>query len=199
MFNFCPSCASKKIAFVKGKSFRCPDCGFVYYHNVAAATGCIIVVPENENFTETGQLSDNLPCKESDRIIFLVRGKEPGVGKLDLPGGFVDPSEGVLDGVYRELREEINWTPHIPEGARLSDVFKLFASFPNLYFYKGINYNTCDMYFSVRAPGLKPEDLCREKAEISEIRFLKSAEIDFSQFAFPSTVKAVKTYLNILD
>jgi ADP-ribose pyrophosphatase YjhB (NUDIX family) len=199
MFNFCPSCASKKIAFVKGKSFRCPDCGFVYYHNVAAATGCIIVVPEDENSTETGRLSNNLPCKESDRIIFLVRGKEPGIGKLDLPGGFVDPGEGVLDGVYRELREELSWTPHIPEGARLSDVFKLFASFPNLYLYKGINYNTCDMYFSVRAPGLKSEDLCREKAEISEIRFLKPAEIDFSQFAFPSTVKAVKTYLNILD
>jgi len=199
MFNFCPSCASKKISFEKGKFFRCPDCGLVYYHNVAAATGCIIVVPEEQNSAETGQLSNNLPCKETDRIIFLVRGKEPGIGKLDLPGGFVDPGEGVLDGVYRELQEEINWTPHIPEGAKLSDVFKLFASFPNLYLYKGINYNTCDMYFSIRAPGLKPEDLCREKAEITEIRFLKPKEIDFSEFAFPSTVKAVKTYLNILD
>ena len=199
MFNFCPSCASKKIAFVNGKSFRCPDCGFVYYHNVAAATGCIIVVPEDGNSTETVHPPNHLPGRESDRIIFLVRGKEPSIGKLDLPGGFVDPGEGVLDGLYRELREELNWTPHISEGARLSDVFKLFASFPNIYRYKGINYNTCDMYFSVRAPGLKPEDLCREKAEISEIRFLKPEEIDFSEFAFPSTVKAVKTYLNILD
>jgi len=199
MFNFCPSCASKKIAFENGKRFRCPDCGFTYYHNIAAATGCIIVVPEDEKSTETGRLSDHSPCKETDRIIFLVRGKEPGIGKLDLPGGFVDPGEGVLDGIYRELQEELSWTPHIPEGAKLSDVFKLFASFPNVYLYKGINYNTCDMYFSVRAPGLKPEDLCREKAEISEIRFLKPKEIDFSQFAFPSTLKAVKTYLNILD
>jgi len=199
MFNFCPSCASKKIAFENGKRFRCPDCGFTYYHNVAAATGCIIVVPEDENSKETGQPPNHSPGKGSDRIVFLVRGKEPAVGKLDLPGGFVDPGEGVLDGLYRELREELSWTPHIPDGVRLSDVFKLFASFPNVYCYKGINYNTCDMYFSVRAPGLKPEDLRREKAEISNIRFLKPEEIDFSEFAFPSTVKAVKTYLNILD
>jgi ADP-ribose pyrophosphatase YjhB (NUDIX family) len=183
MFNFCPSCASKKIAFNKGKFFRCPDCGFVYYHNVATATGCIIAVPQ----------------AESQRLIFLVRGKEPCIGKLDLPGGFVDPGEGVLDGLYRELREEINWTPQIPDGAKLADVFKLFASFSNVYHYKDIDYNTCDMYFSIRAPGLKPEDLCRQESEIADILFLKPEEIDFSRFAFPSTVKAVKTYLNILD
>jgi ADP-ribose pyrophosphatase YjhB (NUDIX family) len=199
MFNFCPSCASKKIVFEKGKVFRCPDCGFVYYHNVAAATGCLIIVPEEENSAETGKSSNHLQGKGSDRIIFLVRGKEPAIGKLDLPGGFVDPGEGVLDGLYRELREEINWMPHIPDGAKLSDVFKLFASFSNVYKYKGINYNTCDMYFLVRAPYLKPEDLRLEKAEIADIRFLKPEEIDFSMFAFPSTVKAVKTYLNILD
>jgi ADP-ribose pyrophosphatase YjhB (NUDIX family) len=183
MFNFCPSCASKKISFEKGKFFRCPDCGFVYYHNVAAATGCLIIVPE----------------EDSDRLVFLVRGKEPAIGKLDLPGGFVDPGEGVIDGLYRELREEINWTPHIPDGVKLSDVFKLFASFSNVYNYKGINYNTCDMYFLVRAHGLKPEDLRLEEAEISDVRFLKPEEIDFSQFAFPSTLQAVKTYLDILD
>ena len=183
MFNFCPSCASKKITFNEGKFFRCPDCGLVYYHNVAAATGCIITVP----------------YENTQRLVFLVRGKEPCVGKLDLPGGFVDPGEGVLDGLYRELREEINWTPPVPNGAKLSDIFKLFASFSNVYKYKGIDYNTCDMYFSIHAPNLKPEDLRRQEAEISDILFLKPEEIDFSQFAFPSTVKAVKTYLNILD
>jgi ADP-ribose pyrophosphatase YjhB (NUDIX family) len=196
MFTFCPSCASKKITFEEGKFFRCPDCGFVYYHNVAAATGCLIVVPEEKNSAQTLDIEYG---KKSDRIVFLVRGKEPSIGKLDLPGGFVDPGEGVLDGLFRELREEISWTPPVPVGAGLSDVFKLFASFSNVYDYKGINYNTCDMYFLIRAPGLKPEDLRMEKAEIADIRFLKPDEIDFSEFAFPSTRQAVKTYFNILD
>ncbi|MDR1868580.1 MAG: NUDIX domain-containing protein [Treponema sp.] len=184
MFNFCPSCASKKIKFEEGKVFRCPDCGFVYYHNIAAATGCIISVPQTDG---------------AQRLVFLVRGKEPAVGKLDLPGGFVDVGEGALVGLYRELQEEIGWTPPVPDGAPLASVFTLFASFSNVYEYKNIKYNTCDMYFSVTAPGLKPEDLRLEQAEVSAVRFLKPEEIDFSQFAFESTRRAVKAYLNILD
>jgi len=179
MFNFCPSCSSKSISFNQGKVFRCPDCGFTYYHNIAAATGCLIIVPE----------------ADIERLVFLVRGKEPAVGKLDLPGGFVDVGEGVLEGLFRELQEEINWTPPIAPGTALSDVFTLFASFPNVYEYKGIKYNTCDMYFTVLAPGLKPEHLSLEKAEVSDVLFLKPDEIDFDQFAFKSTRQAVEAYL----
>ena len=183
MFNFCPSCASKKLAFYEGKVFRCPDCDFTYYHNIAAATGCLIVVPE----------------PDGEKLVFTVRGKEPAIGKLDLPGGFVDIGEGVVKGLYREMQEEIGWVPPIPDSAKLYDVFKLFASFSNIYEYKGIKYNTCDMYFTVTAPGLKPKDFVLEKDEIQAVFFLKPKEIDFSKLAFPSTVKAVKSYLGILD
>jgi len=131
--------------------------------------------------------------------VFIVRGKEPAVGKLDLPGGFVDVGEGALEGLYRELQEEIGWTPPVQESASLSQIFKLFASFPNVYEYKGVKYNTCDMYFSVSAPDLAPEDLRLEQAEIAAVRFLKPEEIDFDQFAFESTRRAVKSYLHILD
>ncbi|MCL2441416.1 MAG: NUDIX domain-containing protein [Treponema sp.] len=179
MFNYCPKCASKNITFKDGKEFCCPDCGFVYFHNISAATGCLIAVS-----CSSGQAG-------GEKLVFLVRGKEPAIGKLDLPGGFVDIGEGIIEGLYRELQEEIGWTPPITP--------VLFSSFSNVYKYKGIDYNTCDMYFSVSAPGLKPEDLILEKAEISGVRFLKPQEIDYSDFAFPSTVKAVKAYLGILD
>ncbi|MDR0444176.1 MAG: NUDIX domain-containing protein [Treponema sp.] len=175
MFTFCPSCASKKIAFDDINVFRCPDCGFVYYHNTAAATGCLIYVPDTE------------------RLVFMVRGNEPGAGKLDLPGGFVDPGEGVLEGLYRELREEIGWTP---PGADLPQVFTLFASFPNVYPYKGINYNTCDLFFTVSAPGLKPEDLHLEKSEIAAVRFLKPEEINYDDIAFESIKRAVRAFVH---
>jgi len=179
MFNYCPSCSSKNIKFENGRFFRCPDCGYVYYHNVAAATGCLISVPS----------------PEGEKLVFTVRGKDPGKGLMDMPGGFVDPGEGALDGLYRELREEIGWTPPVPEGAKLTDVFKLFASFSNVYKYKGVDYNTCDLYFTVHAPGLTPEALSLEKGEIAEVRFLKPKEINLDQFAFESTKKAVKVYL----
>ncbi|MDR3020921.1 MAG: NUDIX domain-containing protein [Treponema sp.] len=185
MFNFCPSCASKKITFNEGKVFRCPDCAFVYYHNIAAATGCLISVP----FNDSGQ--------KGERILFTVRNNEPSAGLLDLPGGFVDIGEGVLEGLYRELQEELGWAPPIPAGENLTSILKLYASFHNVYNYKGIDYNTCDMYFSVSAPGLSLQDLCLEQSEIADVRFLRPEEIDFDQLAFISTKRAVKAYLGV--
>ena len=175
MFSFCPLCASKNIDF-KINVFRCPDCGFVYYHNTAAAAGCLIT--------------------NGDKLLFTVRGKDPGKGLLDMPGGFADPGEGILESLCRELREEIGLTPAIPKDKNLADVFTLYASFSNVYPYKGINYNTCDIYFSVSAPGLSLQDLRLEKTEITEVRFLKPQEINFNDFAFESTKRAVKAYLD---
>jgi 8-oxo-dGTP pyrophosphatase MutT (NUDIX family) len=179
MFTFCPSCASKEISFEQGKVFRCPDCGFVYYHNTAAATACIISAPD----------------KDGERLMFLERNREPSKGKLDLPGGFVDPGEGALEGLFRELREEIGWTPPLPPGVPLAKVFVLFASFPNIYPYKNIGYNTCDLFFSLSAPGLSEKDLCPEKAEVAGIRFLRPDEINFNDLAFDSIRRGVQAYL----
>jgi len=184
MFKFCPMCASEKISFAGKKVFRCPDCGLVYYHNTAAATGCVISVPDNADGGE--------------RLLLLVRDKEPGKGKLDLPGGFVDPGEGALEGLFREIQEELDWSPPVPPGAPLTEVFSLFASFSNVYPYKGFPYNTCDLYFSLSAPGLRIEDLRPQQGEIAAIRLLKPEEIDFDEFAFDSTRRAVRAYLRCI-
>jgi 8-oxo-dGTP pyrophosphatase MutT (NUDIX family) len=177
-------CASEKISFEDKNVFRCPDCGLVYYHNTAAATGCVISVPD-EAADKAG----------SERLLLLVRGNEPATGKLDLPGGFVDPGEGALEGLYREIQEELGWSPPVPLGAPLTKVFTLFASFSNVYQYKGFPYNTCDLYFSLSAPGLRVQDLRPRQGEIAAIRLLKPEEIDFDEFAFDSTRRAIRAYL----
>ena len=191
MFNFCPNCASGKIVFENGKAFRCPDCGFTYYHNVAAATGCVISAPSGAFARERDPVASS-----RERIMFLVRAKEPALGKLDLPGGFVDIGEGALEGLHRELREEIGWVPPIPPGGSLAEVYALFASFPNVYLYKGVAYNTCDLYFRLCAPGLRETDLTLERSEVSAARFLTPEEIDFEEIAFDSTRRAVRAYLS---
>ena len=173
MFQYCPSCGLKNINFTFNK-FHCPDCGFTYYHNTAAASGCVI---------QTG-----------DKIVLLVRKKEPALGKLDLPGGFVDPGEGVLEGLRRELREELCWDPPIAAGTTLSEGFTLFASFPNIYPYKNIVYNTCDMFFTISAPGLTENDFHTEKEEIAELRFIKPDEIILEDLAFDSTRRAIMAF-----
>jgi len=185
MFNYCPSCGSKNISFERKKLLTCKDCGFHYYHNTATAVGCVINAPENN----IGIEFDTKP-----RIIFMIRAKEPAIGKLDLPGGFIEPGEGLLEGLYRELKEEIGWTPQIHPDTRLSNVFTLLAAFPNVYPYKGVDYNTCDVYFSVNAPGLSEKDLKLEDDEIAGARILAFDEIDEREIAFESTKKAVKAY-----
>ena len=178
MFQYCPSCGTEKIQF-RGNKFHCPACGFVYYHNTAAATGCVIQVED---------ASDIHP------IALLVRGKEPALGKLDLPGGFVDPGEGILDGLIREIREELGWDPPIPPGTSPAEFFTLFASFPNTYPYKGIVYNTCDIFFTISVPSLSEKDLRLEKGEITGIRFIRPEEINPDDLAFDSTRRAIRAF-----
>jgi ADP-ribose pyrophosphatase YjhB (NUDIX family) len=192
MFTFCPSCASGNITFEKGKVFRCPDCGFTFYHNTAAATGCVISIPDGDTGRTEGGGSGG-------RLLLLVRGTEPAKGKLDLPGGFVDPGEGALEGLVRELREEIGWTPPVPPGASLSRVFTLFASFPNVYPYKNIIYNTCDLFFTVSAPGLRAEDLRLEQAEIAAARFIRPEAINYDDLAFESARRALRAYCKRIE
>ncbi|GHV84960.1 hypothetical protein AGMMS50230_05680 [Spirochaetia bacterium] len=169
MFRYCPACASQKIRFEQNKVFRCPDCGFTYYHNTAAATACLI---------RTGQ-----------GILFQVRNKEPGKGKLDLPGGFVDPGEGVFDGLRRELVEELGFDP--------AGQLRLFASFPNKYPYKNISYNTCDLFFCLEMPELTLADLKLQAAEVSAVRFVQPENVDMEELAFESVRKAIKVYLEM--
>jgi ADP-ribose pyrophosphatase YjhB (NUDIX family) len=179
MWNFCPSCGSPKIQFDQSHKFSCPACGFVYYHNTAAATGCVI--------------------RGKQGILLLKRGKDPAKGKLDLPGGFVDPGEGALEGLYRELREEIGWMPELPKGPGAAHVFTLFASFPNTYPYKNIVYNTCDLFFTLEAPDLTEADLKLQEGEIGGCRFVQPGDIDMEELAFDSTRRAMRAYLERYD
>ena len=173
MFKYCPLCATTGIKF-DGRKFNCPDCGFTYYHNTAAATGCVIDI--------------------NGSVVLLVRGNEPGRGKLDLPGGFVDPGEGILEGLVRELKEELGWEAPCPK-SHLAGFFTLFASFPNIYPYKGINYNTCDVYFTISVPNLSENDIRIQAGEIAGLRLTPPDEIDLTDLAFDSTRRAMAAYL----
>ncbi|MDR2447955.1 MAG: NUDIX domain-containing protein [Treponema sp.] len=163
MFHYCPHCGSTKVRVARNQRFSCDDCTFVFFQNVATATGCIISAKAG--------------------VLLEVRGKEPGKGKLGFPGGFVSPGEGAVDGVRRECIEEIGWDP----GERA----QFMASFPNEYHYKGIVYHTCDLYFTVSAPELTISDLIIDTKETREVRFIMPHEIVLDDIAFDAAKKAL--------
>ena len=153
-FNCCPACGSSDIIFDKDKKFICRDCSFTYYHNVAAAVGAIL--------------------EYYNKIVLIKRAKEPGKGKLDLPGGFVDPRESAEEAVIREVKEELKIDIKEP---------KYLGSYPNIYKYEGVLYHTCDLFFYCKIDDL-PIDF--DGKEIEELILTNPNEIPDDKIAFES-------------
>jgi NAD+ diphosphatase len=162
-FNYCPACGAVGIVFDGTKKFSCRDCSFTYYHNVAAAVAAVL---------EYGK-----------KIILIQRAKEPGKGKLDLPGGFVDPKESLEEALRREIKEELR----IAFGK-----LKYLGSCPNIYEYEGVLYNTCDIFFYSKINTL-PTDF--DRTEIEELILINPLEVPNDKIAFES----VKAALGILS
>ena len=155
IFNYCPSCGAGDIFFDGVKKLKCKECSFTFYHNVAASVGAILRYNEN--------------------IVLLKRSKEPGKGKLDLPGGFVDPKESAEEALKREIKEELE----INIGT-----LKYLGSYPNVYKYKGVLYYTCDMFFYSRID-TPPTNF--NKTEIEELLLMNPSEVPADEIAFEST------------
>ena len=164
IFQYCPSCKSSDISYDGIKQFKCSSCSFTYFHNIAAAAAAIL---------------------EYDKKILLIRrAKEPGKDKLDLPGGFIDPKESAEEGLKREITEEL--------GITINEM-KYLGSSPNIYEYKGITYNTCDLFFYSKIQTL-PTDF--NKSEISAIELKEPSGIHQKDVAFTSTIKGIRLFIN---
>jgi len=153
-FNYCPACGSGDIFFGDMKKVGCRDCSFTYYHNVAAAVAAIL--------------------QYDKKIVLIERAKEPGKGKLDLSGGFVDPNESAEEAIKREIKEELKIDLREPQ---------YLGSYPNIYKYEGVIYHTCDLFFYCKIDAL-PTDF--DKTEIEELILINPFEIPDDKIAFES-------------
>ena len=164
--RFCPQCGNKSLRWDGEKKWDCPDCDFVLFHNCAAAVAVVV--------------------KCGEEILLTRRNQEPGKGKLDLAGGFSDPGESAEETCARELREELKL-----EAAPRD--FKILCTMHNVYHYKGIDYNTLDIFFELNLAE-KP-DLTLAEEEIGEVLWLKKSEIKPEEIAFESQKKFFREYL----
>ncbi|CAN5657365.1 hypothetical protein BH24ACT26_BH24ACT26_22990 [soil metagenome] len=86
-FNFCPSCAASLHNRDEEGAARCASCGRLWYRNPAPTVGCVMV--------------------RDARALVTVRARAPEKGRTDAPGGFLHVGEDPLDGLKREVREEL--------------------------------------------------------------------------------------------
>ena len=148
--------------FPDNRRFLCDDCGFTYYHNIAAAVAIVFTF--------------------EDKVLFTVRNVDPDKGKWDLPGGFIDPNETAEEAACREIKEEL--------GIEIStSELKYITTSPNNYLYKSVPYLTMDIFYECP---LKSDVISiNAEDEIQELIWVKRSEIDLNQIGFISIRKVI--------
>lgn len=161
-FKFCPNCSSQNVSYVNNFKLHCNDCDFVLYHNIAAAVAVVFTF--------------------DDKILFTVRNVDPDKGKLDLPGGFIDPNETAEEAACREIKEELGLAISV-------DNLKYITTAPNNYLYKNVPYRTMDIFYECN---LKKDTISvNAKDEIEELIWIKRSEIDLDKIGFVSIRKVI--------
>ncbi len=166
LLKFCPKCGNKSLVWDGEKKWSCSVCDFGLFHNVAGAVAVII--------------------KYGTEILFTRRNQEPMKGKLDLPGGFVDPKETAEETCAREISEELNYKMD-------SSKLKYLASLPNVYHYNNIAYNTLDLFYEYESTEKFAVDL--DLAEVSETVWLQLKDLNTEDLAFESQKIFLSKYL----
>ncbi len=152
--NWCPRCGERTLQPHRGRAVHCTSCDFLYYHNNAAAAGVVVRCGEH--------------------VLMIERGQAPSSGLLDVPGGFADYGETLEQTALRETREEV--------GIALDEV-RYLASFPNVYRYRDMIYQTCDVYFEARVD-TRPDVVAADDA--AACHWCIPAELAPEQLAFDS-------------
>ena len=166
VFRYCPKCGSNDFGIHNALSRQCVNCGFTFYQNPRASTAAFILNDKGE-------------------LLVARRAKEPAIGTLDLPGGFVDNNENAEQGMVREIQEETGLKMQPGE-------VKYLFSIPNIYRYSGMDIHTLDLFFLCHVP----EDAEVKAADdAAELTWLPLREVYVERFGLRSIREAVHRFL----
>ena len=161
-WRYCPKCGSGRMPAGR-HPFSCSECGYAHYFSPFAAVGALIVDAKG-------------------LMLFIERAKDPGKGKLGLPGGFVDAGETAESSLIREVFEEVGL-----------DVVKYeyLASFPNKYDFAGVVSRCLTCFMSHRWSRSSHR---AQEGEVSGWKFLLSQEVTEDSLAFVTHAQALNAF-----
>lgn len=159
--HYCGGCGSNKLHFDGQKEHRCQQCGWIYFGNPAAAVAALLW--------------------HDGELLMVRRGRDPGQGLLDLPGGFVDPDETAESALQRELIEELR----LP-----LNNFRYRASFPNRYVFGNIEYSIVDLIFEAN---LSSRPTWYDTEELMGLHWCIPSQLQDKDIAFTSVRECLHT------
>ncbi len=161
VLKYCPRCGSAQFPATSHRSFKCRDCSFNYFVNSSAAVAVLL-------FNEKGE------------ILLTRRAVEPHLGKLDLPGGFIDPGESGEEAAIREVQEELGIQIHS---------LQYFGSFPNEYVFSGFTVFTIDLAFLAMTENLHQMIAADD---VASFEFRKPQDVDPEEMPSISMYNIIK-------
>ncbi|MBL9133436.1 MAG: NUDIX domain-containing protein [Verrucomicrobiaceae bacterium] len=163
-YQFCSDCGTAEPRQVNEREFRCEACDFRHFITPVPAAVALILDAQ-------------------DRLLVIRRAHEPGLGKLGLPGGVIEPEETGEMGAARETLEET--------GLRVPvEAFSYFTTLNNRYLFQDFEWPTIDLFFFARVQSFDGVQI--DTSEVSEWMAVPLADVALHDFAFGSNAEAVR-------
>ncbi len=163
-YSFCSDCGAPDLRQVSAREFVCARCGYRHFITPIPAAGAMIL-------------------DGAGHLLVIRRGHEPGMGKLGLPGGVIDPEETGEMAAARETREEVGLDLPV-------ESFRYFASLNNHYLFQGFIWPTIDLFFVAQVGSF--DGVKVDPAEVMEWMPMKLEDVPIDEFAFESNAKAIR-------
>lgn len=163
-FKFCSNCGAHDWITPSDREFVCVACGHRHFITSIPAAGALIM-------------------DAAGRLLVLRRAHEPGLGKLGLPGGVIEPEETGEMAAARETFEEV--------GLKLpASAYTYFLALNNRYLFQGYEWPTLDLFFVARVPDFR--DVVIQPSEVMEFMICPLDEVPLDDFAFASNAEAIR-------
>jgi ADP-ribose pyrophosphatase YjhB (NUDIX family) len=162
-FVYCPSCATRLGEADHEGGALCPSCERVWYRASSPAAGAAIV--------------------HDGRALVTQRAREPEKGKYDVPGGFLRPGEEPIDGLRREVREEL--------GVEIeTDTDECISMVPHVYGPEGDFVLALGFRARLVSGDPTPND------DVAAFRWVTTEDLDGLDFAWPHDRELIRRALN---
>lgn len=109
-YKFCPKCGGTL------DNIKCTKCGFAFYQNSKPTATAVLI--------------------EDGKVLMTKRNAEPRKDTWNLPGGFLESGEDPIEGLRREIREEL--------GVEI-EVKDFLGFFMDKYDFADITYDTLNL------------------------------------------------------